>query len=97
MKGTVANCIAGTLGTEVDTAKVPGGGISTAATDGSARFIPAGRFLAQTPTKLEYLGVTGSHTAGWSFQNDCLIISQGNLGFVQPNTTINYPMWALGQ
>ncbi|MEX2242550.1 MAG: prepilin-type N-terminal cleavage/methylation domain-containing protein [Fimbriimonadaceae bacterium] len=97
MKGTVADCIAGTSGGEVDNAKVPGGGITTSATDGSARFIPAGRFLAQTPTKLEYLGVTGSHTAGWTFQNDCAIISTGNLGFVQPNTTINYPMWALGQ
>ncbi len=95
--GDINNCIAGTAGTQVDESKIPGAGITTAACDGSARFIPAGRFLAQTPTKLEYLGVTGSHTTGWTFQNDCVVISAGNLGFVQPNININYPMWALGQ
>jgi prepilin-type N-terminal cleavage/methylation domain-containing protein len=94
--GSVADCIAGTAGTQIDESKIPGGGITTASADGSARFYPAGKFLAETPTKLEYLGVTGSHTTGWTFQNDCVIISQGNLGFVQPNIDINYPMWALG-
>jgi hypothetical protein len=96
MNGTVADCIAGTLGTVVDESKVPGGGITTAATDGSARFITAGKFLSMTPTKQEYLGVSGGHTTGWTFQNDCVIISSGNLGFVQPNINIEYPMWALG-
>ncbi len=94
--GTVANCIAGTFGTKIDEAKIPGSGITTASTDGAAKFYPAGRFLAETPTKLEYLGVTGGHTVGWTFGNDCSIVSSGNLGFVQPNVTINYPMWALG-
>jgi prepilin-type N-terminal cleavage/methylation domain-containing protein len=94
--GSIADCIAGTNGTQTDFNKVPGGGITTAATDGSARFYPAGRFLERTPTKLEYLGVTGGHTTGWTFQNDCALISAGNLGFVQPNIGIDYPMWALG-
>ena len=96
MDGDITDCINGTRGTVVDSAKVPGGGITTAATDGSARFYPAEKFLANTPTKLEYLGVTGGHTTGWTYQNDCVVISSGNLGIVQPNTSIDYPMWALG-
>ena len=94
--GDINDCIAGTRGTEVDLAKIPSGGITTASCDGSARFYPAGKFLANTPTKLEYLGVTGSHTAGWTFGNDCALITQGNLGFIQPNIDIDYGMWALG-
>lgn len=97
LDGTVDDCIAGTRGTKVDQSKVPAGGMTTAATDGSARFIPAMKFLAQTPTKLEYLGVSGSHTTGWTYRNDCVQITVGNLGFVQPNTNIDYPMWGLGE
>jgi len=96
MKGTVADCVAGTSGLEPDGSKIPSGGISCAFTDGSAKFMPAGRFLSRTPTKLEYLGVTGGPSAGWTYQNDCVYVTAGNLGFVQPNTTINYPMWGLG-
>lgn len=96
MKGTVADCVAGTSGLEPDGSKIPSGGISCAFTDGSAKFMPAGRFLSRTPTKLEYLGVTGGPSAGWTFQNDCVFVTAGNLGFVQPNISINYPMWGLG-
>lgn len=96
MKGTVADCVAGTSGLEPDGSKIPSGGISCAFTDGSAKFMPAGRFLSRTPTKLEYLGVTGGPSAGWTFQNDCVFVTAGNLGFVQPNININYPMWGLG-
>jgi prepilin-type N-terminal cleavage/methylation domain-containing protein len=97
MKGGVADCIAGTSGTEPDPAKIASGGITVGFTDGSAKFLQAANFLAKTPPKIEYLGVTGSHTAGWTFQNDCVNLTSGNLGFVQPNTTIDYPMWGLGQ
>lgn len=97
MDGAAADCIAGTKGTKPDSSKIPAGGITTAATDGSARFYPAAKFLANSPTKLEYLGVSGSHTAGWTYQNDCVTITVGNLGFTQPNTNINYPMWGLGE
>lgn len=97
MKGTVTDCVNGTQGTEPDPSKIASGGITVGNTDGSARFIPAGRFLAQTPTKLEYLGVSGGPTAGWTFQNDCVFLTAGNLGFVLPNTNINYPMWGLVQ
>lgn len=97
MDGTVADCIAGTRGTQPDPSKIASGGIVVGLADGSARFLSAGQFLAQTPTKLEYLGVTGSHTAGWTFQDDCRFITTGNLGFVLPNTTVNFPLWGLGQ
>ncbi len=96
MKGSVADCIAGTSGTEPDSSKIASGGVSCAFTDGSAKFMPAGRFLSRTPTKLEYLGVTGGSGTGWTFQNDCVFLGSGNLGFIQPNVTINYPMWGLG-
>jgi hypothetical protein len=95
MKGTVADCIAGTNGLEPDGAKIASGGITVGFTDGSAKFLSAGNFLAKTPPKLEYLGVTGSHTTGWTFQNDCVNLTSGNLGFVQPNVNINYPLWGL--
>ena len=75
--------------------KIASGGITVGNADGSAKFLAAGKFLARTPTKLEYLGVTGSHTTGWTFQNDCVITATGNLGFVQPNIKIDYPMWGL--
>jgi len=97
MKGTVADCIAGTSGTEPDPAKIASGGMTLGMADGSAKFLSAGAFLGKTPTKLEYLGVTGSHTAGWTYQNDCVQITVGNLGFTPVNRNVNYPMWGLGQ
>lgn len=97
MKGTVTDCVNSTNGTEPDGTKIPSGGITCGFTDGSAKFMPAGKFLARTPTKLEYLGVTGSPGAGYTFQNDCVFLSVGNLGFIQPNVNIEYPMWGLAR
>ena len=96
MKGTVTDCVNGTSGTEPDGSKIASGGITCGFTDGSAKFLPAGKFLAKTPTKQEYLGVSGGPSAGYTFQNDCVFLTSGNLGFTPPNTTINYPMWGLG-
>lgn len=95
MKGTVNDCVLGTSGTEPDGTKIPSGGITCGFTDGSAKFMPAGRFLSRTPTKLEYLGVTGGPSAGWTYQNDCVFLTVGNLGFISPNLRIDYPMWGL--
>ena len=95
MKGVVADCVAGTSGTEPDSSKIASGGITTGRTDGSAKFMPAGQFLAKTPTKLEYLGTSGGPSAGYTFQNDCVFLSSGNLGFTPVNTNINYPMWGM--
>lgn len=95
MKGGVSDCVAGTSGTEPDGSKIPSGGITCGFTDGSAKFMPAQRFLSRTPTKLQYLGVSGGPSAGYTFQNDCVFLASGNLGFVQPNLAIDYPMWGL--
>lgn len=96
MKGDATDCVNSTSGVEPDGSKIASGGITCSFTDGSAKFMQAGKFLAKTPTKLEYLGVSGGPGAGYTFQNDCIFLNNGNLGFVQPNVTINYPMWGLG-
>jgi prepilin-type N-terminal cleavage/methylation domain-containing protein len=95
MDGTVQDCVDGTRGTQPDSSKIASGGITLGLADGSARFVSAGRFLASTPSKQEYLGVSGGPTAGWTFQNDCVFLTAGNLGFVSPNTRLDYPMWGL--
>ena len=102
MKGNLADCIARTNGTQVDTSKTPSGGISIGFADGHAKFLNAGDFLAKTPSKSEYLGVNASSpTAGWTFPTnaECALgtTSTGNFGITAPNVTINYPMWALGE
>lgn len=105
MDGEQADCIARTRGTKPDEGKMPAGGITIGYTDGHAKFLPAGRFLEQTPSKLEYLGANpASPTAGWTFpvSMECTFTTtSGNLGFVAtpgpaPNITINYPLWGLG-
>jgi prepilin-type N-terminal cleavage/methylation domain-containing protein len=106
MQGTQADCIARTAGGIADGSKMPALGITVGYTDGHAKFLPAGDFLARTPSKSEYLGVSAaSPTAGWTFpvNMECTFTSSsGNLGFVatpgpSPNTGIQYPLWALGQ
>jgi prepilin-type N-terminal cleavage/methylation domain-containing protein len=95
MKGNQADCLAQTSGREPDPSKVAANGIVIGRADGSAKFMTAGQFLSKTPTKLEYLGVSGSGTAGYSFGNDCTNPA-GNVGtLIQPNTNLNYPMWGL--
>ncbi|HRJ27286.1 MAG TPA: prepilin-type N-terminal cleavage/methylation domain-containing protein [Fimbriimonadaceae bacterium] len=97
MDGTIADCVTRSRGTVPDGTKIPSGGITVGYTDGSAKHLPAGRFLALTPTKQEYLGVSGaSPTAGWTFGDDCSFVTSGNFGFVQPNVSIDYPFWGLG-
>lgn len=93
--GKVEDCIAGTKGTRPDPRKVVSGGLTLGFCDTSAKFMKAEEFLARTPTKKEYLGVTGTHTTGWTFQNDCVQANVGNYGFVQPNVEIDYPLWGL--
>jgi hypothetical protein len=58
--------------------------------------MPAGKFLALTPTKLEVLGVADSGpSSGYSFGNDCTNPA-GNVGIVGIFTNIPYPMWGFG-
>ncbi len=97
MDGTITDCVLKTKGTVADGKKIPSGGVIVGYCDGSAKHLTAGKFLALTPTKFEYLGVSGtSAVAGWTYGDDCSYITQGNLGFVQPNTAIPYPFWGLG-
>ena len=95
MKGSQADCLAQTSGQEPDENKVAPRGVVIGKADGSARFMPAKLFLSKTPTKLEYLGVSGSGTAGYSFGNDCTNPA-GNVGtLITPNLQLDYPMWGL--
>ena len=96
MKGTTADCVANTSGTEPDSSKIPSGGMTLAFCDGSAKFLPANKFLAMTPTKAQYLGGANiTFPAGV----ECQVTTTGNLGFGgTPNVdTINFPLWGLGQ
>ena len=102
MDGTQADCIARTKGTLADSGKMPHQGIIVGYADGHTRFLSAAAFLAQTPSKTEYLGaLASSPTAGWTFpiNMECtLTATSGNLGFTPtPTTTIDYPLWALGK
>jgi hypothetical protein len=104
MNGSVTDCINRTAGINADPAKMPHEGIIVGYTDGHAKFLPAGAFLAQTPSKSEYLGANPNDSfSGWTFPSDmeCKFDrTSGNLGFVAtpgpgPNININYPLWGL--
>jgi prepilin-type N-terminal cleavage/methylation domain-containing protein len=90
MKGTATDCVAGTSGTEPDSQKIAAGGVVVGHADGSAKFYPAGKFLASTPTKAQYL-----NGGNYSFGNDCSNNS-GNFGYMgTPNTKLDFPLWGL--
>ena len=89
MKGTAADCVANTSGMEPDPLKTSQGGVIVGFADGHAKWMPAGMFLAKTPTQAEY-GVS------YTFGNSCSLPA-GNVGITQPNININYPLWGLTQ
>ncbi len=104
MNGSQTDCVNRTAGINADSSKMPHEGITIGYTDGHAKFLPAGAFLAQTPSKSEYLGANpSSPTSGWTFPTDMecnFTRTSGNLGFVAtpgpgPNININYPLWGL--
>lgn len=64
------------------------GGVVVGHADGSARFYPAAKFLAETPTAAEY-GVPNAAGAG------CGSTSGTYRPGATPNLNINYPFWAL--
>ena len=97
----VTDCFADTVSNEVDYNKATTGGAVLGFSDGSAKFMQAGKFLANCPTKPELVGVSGGASAGWTYQNDCHGMpngggTAGNLGIRTPNTNVNYPMWGFG-
>ena len=97
----VLDCYQNTVSAEVDTNKAVTGGITVGFTDGSAKFMRAGDFLAKSPPKAEMVpGATGPY-GGYTFQNDChgmpnSGLNTGNLGIKTPVTNIDYPLWGLG-
>lgn len=73
----------------------PHGGVVIGFADGSARFYPTNKFLGLTPTNAEYLPGTGFPVSG--FASNCRRSTSAYLVTSQPVTTINYPLWGLGQ
>lgn len=93
MKGSPADCVAGTAGVEPDHVKTTAGQMVIGFADSSAKSMAAGMILAKTPTLAEW-GVTV--TFGSSAQ--CNPSNPGNIGInTRPNTSINYPFWGYGQ
>lgn len=102
MDGNQSDCVNRVAGTEPDGSKMPALGITVGFCDGHSKFIPAGKFLALTPSKSEYLGANpDSPTSGWSFPLgvECSFQdTRGNYGFSsKPDTKIDYPFWGLGR
>lgn len=73
-------------------ATVFSGGIVVGHADGSARFYPAGKFLALTPTAAEF-GLTANTATMCGDPSGSSLQTATNSSV---NTAINYPFWALG-
>lgn len=75
----------------------PAGGIVLGMADGSAKFVSVEKFLADTPFSAQYL--PGAPFPAGNFSN-CRTPAPPNVWLtpgVTPNTTLNFPMWGLGQ
>lgn len=73
----------------------PATGVTMANADGSARFVSVDKFLGMTPTNQEYMGATAFPVS--SFSSNCRRArSAYDYSGPVPNTSINYPMWGLG-
>jgi prepilin-type N-terminal cleavage/methylation domain-containing protein len=68
------------------------GGVVVGHADGSARFYPAGKFLAMTPTAAEY-GLTANVATMCGDPSGSSLQTATNSSV---NTAINYPFWGLG-
>jgi prepilin-type N-terminal cleavage/methylation domain-containing protein len=102
------DCYADTVVPVVDTSKAVQGGLTVGLVDGSARYYPANRFLAQCPSKRDVLPSLGEDEdpgQGYTFGDDCHGMPNNttsgaqaaNLGVVagfQPSGS--WPMWGLG-
>jgi len=83
---------------EADEARAAFQGIIVGHADGSAKFYPLGKFLANTPTAAEY-GVSATPAFGMNLTNGTLRgFTGGTVGLgANPNLLVQYPLWALGQ
>jgi prepilin-type N-terminal cleavage/methylation domain-containing protein len=67
------------------------GGVVIGFADGSAKWLPTGKFLANTPTNAEYGAMNGTQACG-NLGSSSAVAAGG-----EPNVNVNYPMWGLGQ
>ncbi|MGV3618467.1 MAG: prepilin-type N-terminal cleavage/methylation domain-containing protein [Fimbriimonas sp.] len=74
-----------------NTGKDTNGGVVVGFADGSAKWIPTGKFLGNTPTAAEY-GAMSSGQACGDLGTSSAVLAAG-----EPNLSLNYPMWGLGQ
>ncbi len=85
---------------EQDELRVAFNGVIIGACDGHAKFYPYKRFLSLTPTAAEYgVGLTPAFGFRTSVANPLTRgFTGGTIGLgANPNLTINYPLWGLGQ
>ncbi len=73
-------------------------GVIVGHADGSAKYYQLGKFLANTPTALEY-GVNVNPAFGMNLNNGTLRgFTGGTVGLgANPNLMVQYPLWGLGQ
>ncbi|MCE9557722.1 MAG: prepilin-type N-terminal cleavage/methylation domain-containing protein [Armatimonadetes bacterium] len=88
------NC---TTSEEVDQIGAPAGGVVVGFADGSAKFLQVGKFLGNTPTNAQYMG--GVAFPASAFASNCRRATSAYVysGSNNPNTSLNFPMWNLGQ
>jgi hypothetical protein len=74
------------------------GGVIVGHADGSAKYYQLGKFLAFTPTAVEY-GVSATPAFGMNLTNGTLRgFTGGTVGLgANPNLFVQYPLWGLGQ
>ena len=80
---------------EIDTTAAPLEGVILGMADGSAKFFPVKKFLAETPTMAEYYpagALPGNLNANCRRATSAYVSGPGI-----PNTNIRYPLWGLGQ
>ncbi len=91
----VVDCYAQAPLTTIDQRKAITEGITVGFSDGSAKFMKVGNFLARTPTKAD-LGLPSSGPgSGYTYQDDCHGMNggAGNVGILTPRWTKPWPMW----
>ncbi len=77
--------------TTPDERRTTAGGLVIGFADGSAKWMPVGKFLANTPTNAEYGAMNATQMCG------DLGTSSAVAAAADPNLNLNYPMWGLGQ
>lgn len=94
MKGTAADCVAGTSGTEPDPRKTGGGMVIIGRADSSAKALAAADFLSKTPTYAQF-GATVTFP-GYNTANCTLTNGNIGIGTAPAAASQDWPMWGFG-